>query len=590
MVTLSISSFAQSAAGIIDASRRIDWTAAGVPGGIPTRSVCTTINASTYGNGSSDATSGIQTALNNCGSNQAVLLSTGTFRIAGSVKIPTGKSLRGSGDTTILNVVGSAPPIVLGSTSDMSGGGTNITSGATAGSQSIGVASASGVSVGSYLHITETNDSSFVTSSGEYGSCSWCDGWWSGNRARGQIVEVTSVNGTTVGITPALYSNYSHSPQFVAFQAAAKNAGVENLQLYMNNTGTPANIRMSMCAYCWVKGVHSNFADNDHLDAYWSYRGEIRDSYFHDGFKHISGSSDDDIMIAYKSSGILIENNILIRLHGSIMMNWGAAGNVIAYNYMDGNYDTTYPNTTMMNLAVHGAHPQFNLWEGNIATSIHPDSMWGSSSHGTMFRNWATGITQICLPYSARGAAGACHPSAQSIYGFAIDYLNADYNLVGNVSGSSQLAAADKETAQIVSPTSRSGSGTGYDYTFGYGIDATGNQAPAYTTAFLHGNYANAGGTITWNSGLSSHTLPASFYRSGKPSWWGSMPWPAIGPDVAGGQGAGGHAYKIPAQVCYESASKDSSGIAKFNPDSCYAGGGTVTTVAPPTNLTLAVH
>ena len=38
-------------------------------GGIPNRTtICTTINASTFGNGSSDATAGIQSALNGCAS------------------------------------------------------------------------------------------------------------------------------------------------------------------------------------------------------------------------------------------------------------------------------------------------------------------------------------------------------------------------------------------------------------------------------------------------------------------------------------------------------------------------------------------
>src|SRR5207247_11001311 len=64
--------------------------------------------------------------------------------------------------------------------------------------------------------------------------------------------------------------------------------------------------------------------------------------------------------------------------------------------------------------------------------------------------------------------------------------------------------------------------------------------------------------------------LPASLYRSSKPSWWGTMPWPAIGPDVTGGQDPSGHAYKIPAQVCYGSSPKNPDGPLIFNADKCY--------------------
>jgi len=48
------------------------------------------------------------------------------------------------------------------------------------------------------------------------------------------------------------------------------------------------------------------------------------------------------------------------------------------------------------------------------------------------------------------------------------------------------------------------------------------------------------------------------------------MPWPAIGPDVTGGQDAAGYAYKIPAQVCYDNSPKNPDGTLTFNADNCY--------------------
>jgi hypothetical protein len=56
-----------------------------------------------------------------------------------------------------------------------------------------------------------------------------------------------------------------------------------------------------------------------------------------------------------------------------------------------------------------------------------------------------------------------------------------------------------------------------------------------------------------------TQALPASLFLSGKPSFWGAVAWPAIGPDVAGLAG------KIPAQVCYE---KLNGGV--FNASACY--------------------
>jgi hypothetical protein len=83
-----------------------------------------------------------------------------------------------------------------------------------------------------------------------------------------------------------------------------------------------------------------------------------------------------------------------------------------------------------------------------------------------------------------------------------------------------------------------------------------------------------------------SQSLPTSFYQPAKPSWWGSTPWPAIGPDVSGGSGPGGHAYDIPAAVCYKSLPPDKNGILTFNANTCYGGGG----LQPPTGLTVTVH
>src|ERR1035437_5586360 len=56
----------------------IDWSTAGVPGGIPSvhGTQCgSTIQASTYGNGTTDATAAVNSALAACGTNQYVLLS-----------------------------------------------------------------------------------------------------------------------------------------------------------------------------------------------------------------------------------------------------------------------------------------------------------------------------------------------------------------------------------------------------------------------------------------------------------------------------------------------------------------------------------
>src|SRR5206468_7582528 len=103
----------------------------------------------------------------------------------------------------------------------------NILSGAAAGSTSIAVTSTASMRVGGGLLIQEANDPTYVTDVGGSDTCTYCDGFWNGSRTRGQIVEITSISGTTVNFTPALYTAHNLSAQALPF-TADRYAGVEN--------------------------------------------------------------------------------------------------------------------------------------------------------------------------------------------------------------------------------------------------------------------------------------------------------------------------------------------------------------------------
>src|SRR5260370_34540647 len=109
LLMVPTTAYTQLWTGIIDPSRALDWSKAGIPGGIPNRTtICSTINAATYGNGISDATGGIQAALNGWPSGQVASLSAGTVLIYGNLGVPSNVTLRGQGaDQTILHADGS---------------------------------------------------------------------------------------------------------------------------------------------------------------------------------------------------------------------------------------------------------------------------------------------------------------------------------------------------------------------------------------------------------------------------------------------------------------------------------------------------
>jgi hypothetical protein len=620
---------AQAWSGIVPAARATDWSSSGVPGGIPARTtVCATVAASTFGNGSSDATSGIQSALSSCASGQVVMLSAGTFLINGNLSIPANVSLRGAGaNQTVLNSkTTSNAPVNMGAINPNFANATSITGGNSAGSTSITVKSASGITVGSYLVIDQQNDGKIVTNAGSEGTCTWCDGGQAnGTYSQGQIAEVTSVNGTTIGINPPLYVSYTLAPLATPF-TMIKNAGLENLQIFANNThsnGNYSNIVISGCAYCWISGVEGNYTDGDHVDIYWGYHDSVVNNYFSNSYLHQPGTYDSNVDLIDKTTATLVQNNIFERLHTAIMLEWGAAGNVVSYNYVLGGFDSGAPNAMMQDIDLHGAHPQFNLFEGNVATTYGADNIWGSAANNTYFRNNPTGTTKVCNPLTGRGNVVCSVLGEFGLSGITAwlpfqgaravnpTYETTNPNFVGNVVGTAgfmQLLAYANvapnfiaHVSQVVAVCGPSPCGSGsrsydaavYSYSYGYGEDSDDgssgfDSSVPYTTRFLHGDYDVASNAITWASGV-TQTLPPSFYLSAKPAWWGNTPYPAIGPDVTGGPGPAGHTYLIPAQVCYQSVMNGTDGTGSpmtFNAGSCYPTGAANPAPAPPTNLT----
>ena len=575
----------------IDASRAIDWSAAGV-GGIPPRTtICARLTATA-------TAASIDAALAACPAGQALLLEAGTYTIAGTIHVPANVTLRGAGASrTILNATGAGEAVIA-----MGNGGAalkplTITGGAKAGSTQIELTTAAGIAPGKFLVIAERNDPVFVTAAGSGGNCNWCDGGWThdGGMARGQIVAVTAVKGTTVTITPALYSAYTHDPVAVPMDMAASFAGVEDLQVRANNTGYETNFKLNACAYCWIKGVESNYADGDHVNVLWGFHDEIRDSYFSNAFLHKPGAHDSDIDLALKTTATLVENNIMERLHVSVMLEWGAAGNVIAYNYMMGEFDSAAPNVVMGSIDFHGAHPQFNLLEGNVLGSIYADSVWGGSSETTAFRNWVVGTSRVCTPMEGRGKVSCVgadgHYAFQAARAVQLSYLSTRNNLVGNVLGSAQMQSLRTtyspvpQVATIEYPGRRTYE-TATAISFGYGSendDGRGNgcgggvppchAAGTSKTNVVEGNFNNITGSTGWFRG-ESRTLPESFYLAGKPAWWGALPYPAIGPDVKGAGGPAGHSAGNPAETCYTRVMSGSDGGAAsplpFDAVKCY--------------------
>ncbi len=619
-LSLSTHAQAQSWLGLLPAGSAVDWTQAGIPGGIPTNRTQCGSTLTPSGGGDSAA---INAALSSCasahplpGAGGYVLLGPGTFQMNTALVMQSNVTLRGSGPrNTILNdTVNAYTKIQFGNTGPGSTYAT-ITGGATQGSTSITVTGAT-INVGQLLVISQL-DPSWV----DEGDCTWCA---TGEGNTNQIVEVLTSSGGTVTFRPPLYYDYSpNSPRAYPFNPGVKYAGLEYLQIYANNTtnlcgnnGNRCGVEWFMGAlYSWMRGVENNFADEGHAQLWYSLGVEVRDNFFHDGWYHRSGQNDNQLQLGYANSGSIIENNIFYRMHSSIIYSWGGGGDVVAYNYLAGNYHMeppSYENWLIYDTGGHGAEPWFTLFEGNKGDKFQADNLHGGSAYFTLFRNYYRGSRLFTPPADTRGALQhtvnptTCSPSATptvecwednyyDMRAYSIDAPHVYYNLVGNLSNSPRLATHNPYGIMIAPATG------GDHYTcisIGYnsasgGAGSSTSPGSAATT-YLHGDFNCSSGTFQWASGV-THTLPASFYLSSPPPYWGSHAWPPIGPDVASGAtgfNGAGYVSTIPAEDCFNNSAKDANGYPLFDPIACYpsssSGGGNGP--APPTGLAAVVQ
>jgi PKD repeat protein len=517
-----------AASGIIPASRRINWSYCGVPGGVPAR---TTV----YRALSPGATAAqINAAIAACPSGQVVTLSAGTYNNIGAINFGSknGVTLRGAGaGQTIVNSTVSGGDYSV--TSDYLGftGAATISSGYTRGSTSLVMAATpTNFAVGKLIAVTENDDTSLVMAT---------DG--PGQNLK-TIHKITAKSGNTLTISPPLPYTLSGSLSPKAAYCAGTGAtlcGLEDLTIN-NNGGVNAIIAFSNADRCWIKGVETYNADNIFIWIYESFQCEIRRSYC----SHAKGSPNNPdgygVYLYEGSSYCLVEDNIFYELAAGCLQS-RASCNAFLYNY---GWKTTFNNAAwqfcMLNCN-HGAHDMMDLWEGNMAEQWQNDGYHGSGSHQTLFRNWFHGL----------------HPTATTNRKM-IDICRAGYyhNIVGNVLGAASWNPV------VYEMTGQQDYSQSCIYRLGYANMTDNDYAPAVawpstygltypdarvkSTLLRHGNYDYYNKATQWDAAIADHTLPASLYYSSKPAYFGSLQWPPIGPDVAG------YVTDIPAKVRWE--------------------------------------
>lgn len=506
----------------LPAGNSTNWQGAGMAarGGIPDSSAMTVYTNVPLGT----TLSQLNTWIAACPSNQVVQMTNGAFTFNGNLLLrKDGGVLRGN------RIYGAETHITFGT----HGGGNNIhignetinrtdpssgsfilswTAGYSHGATTITVSNTTGLpAVGHMLVLDQLNDNVWVDDDIQEG-CTYC-GRNSGERSQAQYVFLESVSGNDLTISPGLYmENYrsAMAPQVWGWTADDnKMIGLEDL-IITNTSGSGVySVYISQAHNCWVKGVAFHGIRTAAIATSQVKNIEARQIALLSGE---SAESQSYGVIWYMASDCLLVDSISHSVTGTMNYSPQAEGCVVSYNYITNNiYDPS--NWDIAGLASHDGHVCMNLAEGNWVNKMFYDSIHGSASHNTDFRNYYHGH-QV--------------DRVNNTIAYAAQQFVLSNNVVANI-----LGTAGYHTFRAVTNLATfSPHFSDSVYRFGEGDAADGDpyDTRVYPSTITHGNWEASTETIVWDAGIADHDYPDSYYLTAKPAFFGAIPWPPYDP------------------------------------------------------------
>lgn len=369
------------AAQTLPINRTYDWTQAGFD--IQTLPSWPTVQLDSLGlvgDGITPNDSVLAQVLSTYGGSGVVLqFGTGTYLFKSTIDLPSAVVLRGNGpDQTILQ-------------SDLNGNGHTLTIQGSRGSDStyfrqsaargdlyVQLLDPTMVQAGDWVRLQQY-DADWVTSN------------WS-KYCTGQVVQIDRVEGDTAWLKTALRLDYDRGRSAALWRIdPAQYVGVECLKLLRISDTAPqqrSNIFLYYAVQCWVSGIESENCTFAHIEAEYSAQINIAHSYFHHGFSYGGNGRAYGVVFQMASSDCRAEDNIFEHLRHSVLLQSGANGNVIAYNYSWDPYWDNIPHDGAGDLVLHGNYAYANLFEHNIAQQVAIDNSHGPNGpHNVFFRN-----------------------------------------------------------------------------------------------------------------------------------------------------------------------------------------------------------
>ena len=208
-----------------------------------------------------------------------------------------------------------------------------------------------------------------------------------------QIVRIVGVNGNLLTLDQPLRTDFPVS-RFSALRKinAKSRVGIECLKIKrLDATASQSkNIHFRYATECWVRGVESDQCNFGHVVIDASSHIEVKGSVFHHAFNYGGGGKAYGVVLHGSASLCLVEDNIFYHLRHSMLLQSGANGNVLSFNYSTDPFWTGFPGNSAGDLVCHGNYPFFNLFEHNIVQNIVVDNSHGANGpFNTFLRNRA---------------------------------------------------------------------------------------------------------------------------------------------------------------------------------------------------------
>ena len=540
----------------------MDWTVAGVPGGIPhSTSICATVVDGAK----------LQAAINGCPPGGVVYVPTGVYQLGSGLTNAnhSGIVVRGDGPGKTVFQAGATSTAFNFGNADWPPPAATIpvTAGASKNSATITVDSTAATAghaafqVGGLIRIEAGVNPPWVHN---IGVSSYDLGF-------SMTFRVTSLTPDTVTFEPPLQFDFSpYSPKVALLSILpVTGVGLEDFTIDLQGTGS-YGIQYAQMWGSWIQNVEIENTAAHVLALYAVLSSEIRHCYFHDTIN--AGPNTEGLDFYRDSDWNLIEDNIVYKAGGIDIGDWegGDAGNVIAYNFA---YGTSSGDATVAGYDVdvnHASNSIFNLLEGNIAGGVIADGYFGSTSHDTLIRNWLT----------------ATHPTAaNNLAAIKLKHFADYFNAIGNIFGTSAFPTSGSIGSNgfayggfYDAPQSASyddGWSTGVQVIFEMGFPDMGNTGYSGTiaastpidyssqgaslsesqaldlnvaaTLLRHGNYDYFHRSMVWDPAIASRAIPNSLFRGSAPGYFGKLTWPPFDPASPPGDFNDTNLSRIPA-------------------------------------------